>query len=263
MKTPTPERLSPSSQHLALLGQLAFLTEVGSTLYGTGIEGKEDHDELGIFMPTPAQILGFAPVTHSQFRTQPEGHRSGPGDIDRILYSLPRFLGLALGGNPSILVPLFAPPEKVSRTTWVKDWLDDNLDHIISQRVFEPFYFYAKNQLDRMKGLKGGHKPSRPEIVAEFGYDTKYAMHVFRLCVQGRELLRTGRVTLPMPARDKEACLMLRRGEFSYDEAVALLEYAHEQLSNSKHNSPLKPTPETAYVEKEMVRVMQDWWAAA
>lgn len=42
-------------------------------------------------------------------RTQPEGSRSGPGDTDRQLYSLRKFVRLALGGNPSVLMVFWAP----------------------------------------------------------------------------------------------------------------------------------------------------------
>src|ERR1700722_6651360 len=71
-----------------------LLVEVGSTAHGTGLPGGEDHDEMGVFIETPAQVLGLgdseAPTVMQ--RTQPEGTRSGPGDIDRTLHSLRRFL---------------------------------------------------------------------------------------------------------------------------------------------------------------------------
>ena len=36
-------------------------------------------------------------------RTQPEGVRSGPGDLDLIVYSLRKWMRLALTGNPTVL----------------------------------------------------------------------------------------------------------------------------------------------------------------
>ena len=42
-------------------------------------------------------------------RTRPEGSRSGPGDTDRTLHSLRRFVRLTASGNPSILMSLWAP----------------------------------------------------------------------------------------------------------------------------------------------------------
>ena len=51
---------------------------------------------------TPQQGIGldetgFATV---MYRTQPEGSRSGPGDIDRTLHSVRRFVRLAASGTP-------------------------------------------------------------------------------------------------------------------------------------------------------------------
>jgi len=49
-----------------------------------------------------------------------------------------------------------------------------------------------------MTGQAGAHT-NRPELVAIQGYDTKYAMHAFRLGCKGIELLTSGRITLPIP----------------------------------------------------------------
>lgn len=64
-------------------------------------------------LKTPEQLLGldeqgFKTVMQ---RTQPEGSRSGPGDIDRTLHSLQRFVRMAAAGNPSILMTMWAPVE--------------------------------------------------------------------------------------------------------------------------------------------------------
>jgi uncharacterized protein len=88
-----------------------LLVEVGSTAHGTGIPGGEDYDQLGVVVELPHEVLGldergFRTVMQ---RTQPEGARSGPGDIDRTLHSLRRFVRLAASGNPSILMALWAP----------------------------------------------------------------------------------------------------------------------------------------------------------
>lgn len=72
------------------------------TAHGTGLPGGEDHDELGVVVEAPGDVLGLDErgfVTVMQ-RTQPEGSRSGPGDTDRTLHSLRRFLRMAARGNP-------------------------------------------------------------------------------------------------------------------------------------------------------------------
>ena len=90
-----------------------LLVEVGSTAHGTGIPGGEDLDQLGVVVEPARLVLGldeggFATVMQ---RTQPEGARSGPGDVDRTLHSLRRFIRLAASGNPSILMTFWAPVE--------------------------------------------------------------------------------------------------------------------------------------------------------
>jgi hypothetical protein len=52
-----------------------LLVEVGSTAHGTGLRGGEDHDEMGVLIESPEEVLGvgergFATVMQ---RTQPEG----------------------------------------------------------------------------------------------------------------------------------------------------------------------------------------------
>ena len=88
-----------------------LLVEVGSTAHGTGLPGGEDHDEMGVAVETPAQVLGLGErgMRSVMQRTQPEGSRSGPGDTDRTLHSLRRFIHLAASGNPSILMSFWAP----------------------------------------------------------------------------------------------------------------------------------------------------------
>lgn len=97
----------------ALPSTTILMVEVGSTAHGTGLPGGEDHDQLAVVVETPDQVLGFDERGFRTVmqRTQPEGTRSGPGDIDRTLYALRRFLRLAASGNPSILMTFWAPVE--------------------------------------------------------------------------------------------------------------------------------------------------------
>ena len=93
-----------------------LLVEVGSTAHGTGLPGGEDHDEMGVVIEDPATVLGLADrgMRSVMQRTQPDGVRSGPGDTDRTLHSLRRFVRLAASGNPSVLMALWAPVLRIT-----------------------------------------------------------------------------------------------------------------------------------------------------
>ena len=43
---------------------------VGSTAHGTGLEGHEDRDEMGIFVEPPENVMGLSPIEHMIQRDQ-------------------------------------------------------------------------------------------------------------------------------------------------------------------------------------------------
>ena len=87
---------------------------VGSTVHGVTVDAADDRDEMGICIEPPEYVAGLRPFSQWVFRTQPEGARSGPGDIDRTVYSLRKWCRLALSGNPTVMLLLHTPDEHCS-----------------------------------------------------------------------------------------------------------------------------------------------------
>jgi hypothetical protein len=199
-----------------------LLVEVGSTAHGTGLPGGEDHDELGVVIEAPEQVLGlhddgFRTVMQ---RTQPEGARSGPGDTDRTLHSLRRFISLAASGNPSILMSLWAP---VLFATDAGRELQALGEAFIGRHVVPRYRGYMQSQAMRLFGARGGGHGrrgggGREELIEEHGYDTKYAMHCARLGYQGIELLTTRRLRLPIEGEASEWLRAVRRGAVTFED---------------------------------------------
>lgn len=199
---------------------MILLVEVGSTAHGTGIPGGEDHDETAVVIETPAQALFSPGLKNRMERTQPEGSRSGPGDVDRQIYSLRSFLGLCVAGNPSIQLVLYAP---VLETTELGLELRDLAPYFIGRHIIPRYRGYMKGQMMRMQGLKasghgkrGGGK--REELIKAHGYDSKYAMHAARLGFQCIELMTEGKLTLPIGGEPGEWLRAVRRGEIPYEQ---------------------------------------------
>src|SRR6266568_8166828 len=91
--------------------------------------------------------------------------------------------------------------------------------------------------------------PARPELVARYGYDVKYASHALRLAYQGLEVARAGRLTLPMPEPERERVLEVKRGEVT-DVADVLTEIAgiQRQISRLRRRSSAGPAGTSAVV---------------
>src|SRR4051794_34274123 len=70
---------------------LILRTTVGSVVHGLSNPGTDDRDEMGVCIEPPEYLLGFHRFEHFVYRTQPEGHPSGPGDLDLVVYGLRKF----------------------------------------------------------------------------------------------------------------------------------------------------------------------------
>jgi uncharacterized protein len=132
-----------------------LLVEVGSTAHGTSLPGGEDHDEMGVVIETPREVLGLGErgagtVMH---RSQPEGARSGPGDTDRTLHSLRRFVRLAVSGNPSILMSFWAP---ILHATLPGYELRALSAAFVGRHVVPRYRGYMQSQAMRLLGTRGG-----------------------------------------------------------------------------------------------------------
>src|SRR6185437_2558745 len=98
-------------------------------------------------------------------RTQPEGVRSGPGDTDRTVHSLRRFVRLAASGNPSVLMAMWAP---VLHATGDGLALRSLGESFAGRHVIPRYRGYMKAQAERLLGVRGGGQ--YPELIEAFGF---------------------------------------------------------------------------------------------
>src|SRR5688572_29499995 len=228
-----------------------LLVEVGSTAHGTGLPGGEDQDETAIFIESAQQVF-FRPAEGAMQRTQPEGARSGPGDVDRQIYSLRKFIRLALGGNPSILMVFWAP---IMQAHPVGLELRAMGGHFVGRHVLPRYRGYMNQQVMRLQGKVGGGGHGRrgggrrDELVAAHGYDTKFAMHAARLGFQGIELITKGRLVLPIEGEPADWLRAVRRGDVPYKEWLSRVADLDTQLKALSIDGRYHAGPEREQIE--------------
>jgi hypothetical protein len=251
-------------REVAMSGEI-LRTVVGSGVHGIAIAGTDDHDEMGVYVEPPQHVIGvYRPATHYVWRTQPEGARSGPGDTDLVMYSLRRYLQLATVGNPTALLPLYAPASAVLVCRPLGEQLRALAPAVLSQQAVHRFLGYLNGQRDRLLGLgRRSRVPNRPELVARYGYDVKYASHALRLAYQGLEIVRDGRLTLPMPDRERERVLRVKRGEVR-DVSVVLAEIDQVRAAVQEHldsgRTPLPARPDLAAISSWATDAHRSFW---
>ena len=242
---------------------------VGSTVHGLHQEDQDDRDEMAIFVEPPDFALGlrlaksgrrWRAFEHYVERTQPEGARSGPGDLDLVTYSLRKWLRLALAGNPTVLLLLFSPADSLTVLTARGAALRDMSDAIVSGQAGPRYLGYLRTQKDRLLGIRGQKRVNRPELIAAHGFDTKYAMHVVRLAYQGIELMTTGKLTLPMAEPARSLIMSIRRGEWSESEVLAEISQVELRLEQAVSATSLPQTPDYDRVDRFIVESYREAW---
>jgi predicted nucleotidyltransferase len=211
----------------------------GSALHGVKLQGTDDTDVYGIYIEKAWLALGINGMDHFVASTSPQTRRNLARDVDVMCYSLRRWAGLAGKGNPTLLHSLFTPADQ-RETEWSA--ILENRSIFLARTHAKKYLGYADAQLKRMTGARGaGKHRQRPDIIGQFGYDTKAAMHTLRLLYEGIELMKDHRVTLPRPNKECELLLEVRRGEWSEDRVI---QYSNQLLGTLRESSEESSLPE-------------------
>jgi hypothetical protein len=241
-------------------------TVVGSGVHGIAIPGTDDHDEMGVYIPPPEYVLGVRNYRDSYIaRTQPEGERSGPEDTDLVMYSLRKYLSLAMKGNPTALLPLYAPDKDLITCTRLGKELREMREYFLSAQAVERFLGYMEAQHERMMGQgKRNRVPNRPELVEAHGWDTKYGSHALRLAYQGHEIAYNGTLTLPLAPGARHRVLDVKQGRVSREDVSAeITRLAKEVRLALRIGHPalaVPRSPHIALIEEFSVYAHREFW---
>lgn len=220
---------------------------VGSTVHGLHVGATDDRDEMGICVEPWQHYFGLRPRFEQIVRrTQPEGVRSGPGDLDLVIYSLAKWTKLATAGNPTILTLLFLPERFILIDSPTGKALRELAPLFITPNIFDRYLGYMRQQRHRLTNKV--KMPNRAELVAQYGYDTKYAGHLLRLGYQGIELAETGRLTLPMLDPVRQHIVDVRTGKFTEADVLLEAQDLEHKLLRLKATTTLPPL-DTARIE--------------
>lgn len=238
---------------------------VGSTVHGLALEGTDDRDEMGVCLEPVESVAGFSEFEQFIFRSaaEREGKHdapSQPGDLDLTIYSLRKYLRLAMQGNPTVLTLLFTRGEANVYQDARGGQLQELAPMIVSRQAGKRYLGYLESQRQRLMGERGQKKVNRPELEEKFGYDTKYAMHMLRLGFQGVELLSTGQLTLPLTGEALELCSATRKGEVPLQDVLSRVGLLERELKDLISDGPIREAPDKEAVESWMIGQYWEKW---
>lgn len=231
--------------------------DVGSRGFGLA-KLDSDYDEKGVaieLLGSHLSLLGkFEQLNH---KDEPGTHPNYPQGRDLEIYSLEKFLRLALAGNPTILAILFAEPIQIDNRG---KYLKSLTPYIISRKAGRAFLGYMESQRQRILGERGQKRVNRPDLIEQYGFDTKYMMHVIRLGLQGVELLEYGTMTIPMGGVDRQYLLDVRNGKVPFNDCLDRAGQLERRLKDLLDTSPLPIEPNTELVDMAMRELYWNSW---
>lgn len=242
-----------------------LLTVAGSAALGCQIEGTSDSDYLGVFVEPRETLLGLSlnqpgleALSYFEASTGESDMQKGHGDVEVKLHGLRKFAGLAAKGNPDIIALMFAP--RVLMTP-LGERLLDSAHLFISQRAGFRYLGFLQGQLMNLqKGSGMGVK--RPELVAQHGQDVKYAYHVIRLGLQGIELMRTGRLGLPLDETRRQRLLDVRAGVYTPDEVLTEAARLVDELTVATEKTHLPAEADLHAINRLLLGIYDEAWAS-
>lgn len=116
-------------------------------------------------------------------------------------------------------------------------------DAFLSRLAHRTFVRYALGQRRKLEANVRQHGAPR----------WKHAMHLLRLLASGRDLLRTGELTVDVGAA-REELLAVKRGEVPWPEVERRMTRLAEENDEAAAGSPLPPEPDRARVEDFLIR---------
>jgi uncharacterized protein len=207
---------------------------MGSRAFGLATD-TSDTDRRGVFLaPTPLFWRFEKPPTHVE----------GPGE-EQFSWELERFCELALRGNPNILECLHSP---------FVERVDDTGRELLSLRGA----FLCRRAHDTFTRYSLGQRRKLDADIRTTGAPRwKHAMHLLRLLMTARDLLRTGELRIDVGAQ-REPLLAVKRGEVPWPEVEAWMARLGAETEQALDHTPLPPEPDHARVADFLFRVRRD-----
>ena len=187
----------------------------GSAAHGARLGGGGDLDLYGVYIPPIDKVAGITEYEMVEgsdqpkaidpekyvFQTAKKGERNNSDDIDVNFYSLRKWAGMAASGNPTAMEFLFTHNFANRAPVW-EEHIRPNTAAFLSSHAGLHFQGFCEHMLRTLKGEGTGKRGQRDDLIGEFGYDTKAAMHLLRVLGEGIELMENGKITLPRPEKD-------------------------------------------------------------
>lgn len=236
---------------------LIYKYRTGSNLYGTVVEGSDD-DFGGIFIPNKDYVLGIKNVEQVALSSKvSKSARNQKGDIDFTIYSLTKFIPLAIANNPNIIETLFIPNSCILFINEFGESLRNNKHLFLSKKAYHTFKGYAYSQRRKLE-VKRENMTGRTELADKFGYDTKFASHLIRLLLECFQILTEKTIEFPIPQHNMVRDIKIGKYELTW--VIEKAEYLEKLVDEAYLKSDLQYSADLEAINKLQIELLETFW---
>lgn len=230
---------------------IIYETYVGSTLYGL-TNANSDIDKKSVFIPSKNDLLGL----FNPYKDKPKNEEKivDGVKVESVMYSFSHYLNLMLKSNPTVVELAFVEPKyKIITSPFGELLMSFVRSNMITKQIYSPYRGYIYDQLKIVKSKKASNQ--RLTMIEKYKYDIKAASHVYRLAIQGKELLLTGKCNPTMSGDFQQICLKIKQGGYSFEECVEILENQLKEFEGLINQTTLKESIDVDSVNEFVISV--------
>ena len=233
-----------------------FLCKMGSHAYG--INGpSSDIDIYGFCVPpieyllphTAGHIEGFG-RQQNNFEQFQVDHIEELYDVS--IYNITKFLHLCMDNNPNMIDCLFVPDDCILYKSEIADLILKNKKLFLHKGCYFRFMGYAESQWKKIRNKNPVGK--RKIVVDTYGFDLKYASHLYRLANECEQILRTGDLNL---RQSQSQMLLIRKGKVSLTELEKWFNEKKLELKQLYETSTLQHSPDQKKIKDILIQCLE------
>lgn len=133
-------------------------------------------------------------------------------------------------------------------------------EEIMSVYTKEKSYSNAMSKWKQYQNWVDTRNPARSILEAKYGYDTKHVGHIFRLLIQGEEILKDQTLHVMLKPEDKEYVLAIKSGIYKYDEILDLVKVRMEGFEKLYETSTLPHSPNFNKANTLLINTIENFY---
>ncbi|MFA5025652.1 MAG: nucleotidyltransferase domain-containing protein [Candidatus Shapirobacteria bacterium] len=238
----------------------------GSIAYGVSSD-MSDCDIVGFCIPSKevvfphlgGEIQGFGTQIKrfDQYQQHHISDKEADREYDITVYNIVKFFQLCMDNNPNMVDCLFVDQRCILHSTKIGNMVRDARKDFLHKGSWYKFKGYSFSQLHKMKTKNPEGK--RVKIIEQFGFDTKFALHVIRLLDEVEQILLFGDLDL---TRSREHLKAIRRGEVPYEEIEKYFYVKEKELEKLYHSSSLPYKPDEPRLKTLLINCLEEFYGS-